>query len=251
MIIEIGIIGFIAILLAGGGLLWHRRRMKRLEIERLEREPKSYDATEIAEDRMVEVGTTVYVGNDSYDVRARDRHCLGTVENGRFFPDEDEVWWVLTLHDDVFNKTLHLSCERDDEGVWEFWTFEDVTEKTVGLEALNNVSFFSEEGPPREFEFRGIRWTAKNDEYDYTVGVRSEHTDRRDAEEYVTQCTEYTGVYVRDGQPAGDELFIELWNARGRSASRKSGRTGMSVSMGRPYNGDVMLFPQDDKTDAA
>ncbi len=233
--ISVGIsLGALALLTLGGVLYWrHKRKLRDLE---LSKRPRKHTAEEVVEDNEVPLGSSIYVGSDSYVVDARDKHSLVDDDMN---PDPDEYWWCLTLREPMEGAIMHLTCEQDDEDRWEFWLMEDVTEKVRQLDAFEGVGFHGDDGaPPEEFEFQGLVWRAVEDEYDYTVHVRSERADRRKPSEYITQVAEYQS-FTTDGTKGTRVMSVELWDG------------GCSISVGKQYHGTVLLFPEDETAAAS
>ncbi len=239
-LIVIGIIVFV--------VLRHRRKVREAElreenkIEHLTAEQLLHDLTD---DRIKDLlDREIMIGSTVYTVIALDKHSL---VDDDMVPDEDEYWWILTCRDNVEQKTVHLSCEQDDDGVWEFLLFVELDKQVrMKIPELKGVAFDGDDNlPPKEFEYDFLTWTVLKDddgedEYDYTVHVSSYHKGRKDrVRDYLTQVTEY-------GSDVGNKLmYLELWNTSGRLA-RKGG--GVSLSTGRELMADeINLFPKSKK----
>lgn len=135
--------------------------------------------------------------------------------------DEDDRWYEYELRDEVGDKTLYLSVERDDEDRWR-WCVHDVLEEAevLRIPELAEVTFTSGKPPRKPFTVRGTAWRPANDGYNYPASVTDRRQDRPDPSSYQPRISDYV-----DGDR---ELSVELWKG------------GRCVSIGRPLSGRVL-----------
>jgi hypothetical protein len=241
--IGISALGF---LLVGIGVAFgmnHRRKMLALRIKEAKQRMTKVSARDIGnltdDDIGDLLGRSIFIRDTDYRVMAVDKHHSD--DDGK--PDEREYWWVLTCHDSVEDETVHLSCQRDDNGVWNFYLFIEVPlAERRKITELADVSWDGDEGiPPKELTFQGQEWSVCDGEFDQRCFVFSRHAERAGVDEYETQATEYVGAEVNQ------LMSLELWNTKARN--RRHGG-GMSLSIGdRLLYSEVRLFPEDEEDD--
>ncbi len=236
--------GGLAILgIIGMGLMaWllGRKRQPRKASARAERPRDS--AAVAADPQLLELGANLYLGglNHSLKILALDHHFLTDEEHEPVQDGED--WWTITLQDNMQpERRVHLSCARDDEGIWRWSIHEQLTERDLRrIEGLLGVSFDGDDkAPPLELEYLGARWVTDEDSHDYEVFVRSRHLERADEDSYLTMVTDYYETDAWGEAKGARELSLELW------ARRQGLGAGRCLTMGRPYEDEVRMFVEE------
>lgn len=161
----------------------------------------------------LKVGHTVYLDeiNETFTVQATTRYQVKG--------EPEDFWYEFEIFDSIGNRTLYLSCERDEEDRWSWSTHRKI--KYGDIESL-----LDEKGKPlRTLTIENREWRVAPDCFHYTTESTSTRTDRPES---ITETVRITDYVPTDG--SDHELSIEVWKG------------GLCLTIGQPCRNKILIL---------
>ena len=162
----------------------------------------------------LKIGQTVYLDdiNETFTVQAVSRYQVKG--------EPDDYWYEFEIFDSIGNRTLYLSCERDEEDRWSWSTHRK-------LKYDNVTTLLDEKGKPllRTLTIENREWYVVPQCFHYETQSTSTRADRPES---VTETVRITDYVPMDG--SSHELSIEVWKG------------GFCMTIGQPCRSKILVI---------